>query len=296
MRKILILGAGGFLGSYLSQFSNEQGLSSLQRTVRESNSFLLRLPNGEMHVLKSSNFRNVIEEAFLKSECALVINCIANTSAERCELDSKNAYHVNAMLPLLISGVATKYGVRVIQISTDAVFGQEGSEFKPDEIPVPKSIYGKSKLEGEVNVLGVNSHNLVIRTNFFGNFKAKQTLFNYFFDNLVKRNPVIGFTNQIFTPMYVEDLVINIFALSKSNESGIFHMGGDFIISKYDLALNIAQSLELPKKLVIPEIYENDPKGPSRNLNISLDSSKAIEYIVKRSSLTQGISQAIKLG
>lgn len=296
MHNTLILGAAGFLGSYLAQFSQDNAISSLQRTVRESNSFLLRLPNGEMNVLNSSNFRNIIKDSFVKSECSLVINCIANTSAERCELDSKNAFHVNAMIPLLISEVANDFGVKVIQISTDAVFGQEGAEFKPDEIPLPKSIYGKSKLEGEINVLGVNSQNLVIRTNFFGNFKAKQTLFNYFFDNLVKYNPVIGFTNQIFTPMYVEDLVFNIFGLSKSKESGIFHMGGDFIISKYDLALNIARSLELPEKLVIPEIYENDPKGPSRNLNISLDSSRTTEYIVKSSSLAQGISKAIKLG
>jgi dTDP-4-dehydrorhamnose reductase len=295
MRRVLVTGAGGFLGSYLKQFTGNLEVSSLQRAVRETNAHLL-ICNGKRTILDNSDFRMTIEKAFEDSKCDVVINCIANTSAERCELEPEDAYYVNSIIPLLISESAINFNIKVVQISTDAVFGQTGYNFSPDTIPIPKSVYGKSKLAGEYNVSSTNPNNLIIRTNFFGSYKYKTTLFNYFYNNLVENNPVIGFTNQIFTPMYIEDLVSNIFNLVTSNESGVFHLGGDFTISKYDLAIEIAESLGIPKILVIPREYSNDPKGPARNLNISLDSTKSSNYIIKNSTLAQGVKKAISLG
>ena len=295
MRKILVIGAGGFLGSYLNQFSGDIQISSLQRVERETNSHLL-ICKGKRMILDNSNFKKIIENAFEVTNCEVVINCIANTSAERCELEPEDAFYVNSIIPLLISESASNFKLKVVQISTDAVFGQTGSHFTPNTIPIPKSIYGKSKLAGENNVSSTDPNNLIIRTNFFGSYKYKTTLFNYFYSNLVNNNPVIGFTNQIFTPMYIEDLVSNIFNLVTSNESGIFHMGGDFTISKYDLAIQIADCLGIPKTLVIPREYSNAPKGPTRNLNISLDSSKSSKYILNNSTLAQGVMKAISVG
>lgn len=294
MHKILVTGAGGFLGSYLCKFTGDLEISSLQRAVRETNAFLL-ISNGKRSILDNPDFRKIIEKAFEESNCDVVINCIANTSAERCELEPDDAFYVNAMIPLLISESAKEFNIKVVHISTDAVFGQNGSHFSPDIIPMPKSIYGKSKLSGEKNVSSINPNNLIIRTNFFGNYKHKTTLFNYFYDNLIENNPVIGFTNQIFTPMYIEDLVANIYNLATTKESGIFHLGGDFTISKYDLAIEIAESMGIPKSLVIAREYSNDPKGPTRNLDISLDSSKSSRFIIKNSTLSQGVQKAISL-
>jgi dTDP-4-dehydrorhamnose reductase len=296
MNKILITGAGGFLGSYLSSFSRLNEITSLQRTVRESDAYLLRLANNEKQIIENQNFQKIIENAILSTRCSIIINCIANTSAERCEIEPDKAFYANAEIPLLISQIANDYGVKVVQISTDAVFGQSGENFSTRDKPVPKSIYGRTKLSGEENVLKTNPQNLIVRTNFFGSYKPKTTLFNYFFNNLVEKNPVIGFTNQIFTPMYIEDLVLNLFNLAISQESGIFHMGGNFTISKYDLAIEIARCLNLPESLVIPKVYTNDPKGPTRNLNISLNSTGSEKYILSKSSLTQGVSKAIELG
>jgi dTDP-4-dehydrorhamnose reductase len=294
MPKILVTGAGGFLGSYLCKFSGDVEISSLQRAVRETNAFLL-ICKGKRSILDNSDFRKIIEKAFEESNCDVVINCIANTSAERCELEPEDAFYVNAMIPLLISESAEKFNIKVVHISTDAVFGQNGSHFSPDTIPKPKSIYGKSKLFGERNVSSINPNNLIIRTNFFGNYKHKTTLFNYFYNNLIENNPVIGFTNQIFTPMYIEDLVVNIYNLTTTKESGIFHMGGDFTISKYDLAIEIAELMGIPKSLVIAREYSNDPKGPTRNLDISLDSTKSSRFIIKNSTLSEGVQKAISL-
>jgi len=295
MRKILVAGAGGFLGSYLNQFNADIEISSLQRVVKESSAHLL-ICNGKKTILDNSDFKRTIEEAFEITNCEVVINCIANTSAERCELEPEDAFYVNSIIPLLFSESALNFKIKVVQISTDAVFGQTGSYFTPDTIPMPKSVYGKSKLAGENNVSSIDPNNLIIRTNFFGSYKYKTTLFNYFYSNLVNNIPVIGFTNQIFTPMYIEDLVSNIFNLATSNESGIFHMGGEYTISKYDLAIEIAECLGTQKTLVIPREYSNALRGPTRNLNISLDSTKTSKYITKKSTLAQGVRKAISLG
>ncbi|HEU0194239.1 MAG TPA: NAD(P)-dependent oxidoreductase [Gaiellales bacterium] len=91
---------------------------------------------------------------------AVVINCAALTDVDGCERDPRTADRVNAAGAANVAAA----GVRTIQLSTEYVFdGELEREYREEDEPAPRSVYGRSKLAGERAVLEAG-RNLVVRT------------------------------------------------------------------------------------------------------------------------------------
>lgn len=290
--RILVIGSSGFLGRCFTETLPAANTFALQRLNSESSQFILSTQMSVTH-LKKNTLDKVFLQAILLAKPEVVINCIALTSAEKCENNPNEAYFVNAEIPFMLAKITSQLNMKIIQISTDAVFGQTGSSFSLTDKPVPRSIYGKSKLLGEINVLQANLEHLIVRTNFFGNSLGRKTLFDYFYDRLVINEYAIGFTNQIFSPMYIEDLVLNLIRAIKLGVGGTIHMGGKDIITKFNFGVEIARQLGVDQKFIVAEEYQNSPNKPFRNLNISLDSVSSEKIIRDNSDLENGIKRAI---
>jgi dTDP-4-dehydrorhamnose reductase len=94
-----------------------------------------------------------------------VINCAAYTAVDRAETDIGEAYRLNAVAPEQIAMVCAKAGAPLIHLSTDYVFDGAGSRpAKEDDVARPLSVYGRSKLAGEIAVrMGAPAH-VILRT------------------------------------------------------------------------------------------------------------------------------------
>lgn len=179
-------------------------------------------------------------------EC--IINCAAYTAVDRAESDEENARKVNALAPLYLA----KYGKKIVHISTDYVF--DGTNHKPytEEDPThPVSVYGKTKREGEENVLKNAQTAIIIRTAWLysphgGNFvktmrklgEQKESL-NVIFD-------------QIGTPTNAYDLAEAIVAALpqiREGEKEIYHFTNEGVCSWYDFALEIMNQSKLRCKV-----------------------------------------------
>ena len=290
--QILVLGGNGFLGNEFKRLEQPQKILFFERDY-SNYTFVLKDHANNLISSFEQDFEVSIRNAMREAAPGVVINCIAKISAEACEMEPDKAFYVNSEIPKKVGNLCNIYNSRFIQISTDAVFGQPGEKFRSSEQPFPVSIYGRSKYLGEQNALSENNNSLVVRTNFYGYDSRKITLFNYFYNNLIAGIRVEGFKNQIFSPLYIEDLVKNIVKLSSSEICGILHFGGPEAISKLDLGLRIVKSLGLDPHLIIESEYKQIQGGPYRNLNISLDSTFALENFDKVDYLNEGISKAI---
>ena len=98
----------------------------------------------------------------------VIIHCAAIANVDDCEAKPELAQEVNARLPGKIAAAAASRHIKMVQISTDAVFdGQKGS-YTESEVPNPLSVYARTKLDGEQAVLEANPSTLVARVNFYG--------------------------------------------------------------------------------------------------------------------------------
>ncbi|GAA3802164.1 dTDP-4-dehydrorhamnose reductase [Cellulomonas soli] len=93
----------------------------------------------------------------------VVANCAAWTAVDAAEEREPDAFAVNALGAAYLAAAATKVGARLVQVSTDYVFGGDATTpYAEDDAPAPRSAYGRTKLAGEWAVAG--SDHLVVRT------------------------------------------------------------------------------------------------------------------------------------
>lgn len=233
MTKLLITGANGQLGSEIRKIAGLfSDLSFVFTDVKELD---ITDPLA-------------VEKMLSEEKPGWLINCAAYTAVDKAETDSETAWLINAVAPAILAEKSKAVGCRFVQVSTDYVF--DGKNYRPyvedDEI-CPTSVYGNTKLEGELISLANNPETLVIRTSwlyssFGGNFvKSMIRLGN-------ERDQLNVIFDQVGTPTYAGDLAMAILEIIQKTESkavsfvpGIYHYSNEGVCSWYDFAIAIHQ-------------------------------------------------------
>ncbi len=240
----LVVGANGQLGSELKDILKEKGIY---------------VDRDELDITDSNSINN-----FFKSNknISAIINCAAYTAVDKAENDLELATKINVEGPKNLA----KIGLPIVQISTDYVFdGNKNTPYTEDDKTNPKSVYGKTKLAGEEEVLKNAKTAVVIRTawlysNYGNNFvktmirlgKEKESL-NVVFD-------------QVGTPTYAADLaqvIVNILPRIKDGTKEIYHFSNEGVCSWYDFATEIMKANDLKCK-VYPIESKDYPTAAAR--------------------------------
>lgn len=174
---------------------------------------------------------------------SVIINAAACTAVDRAESEPGLARAVNAHGPAALARAAAAHDARLIQISTDFVFGgTSGRPLRPDDAVAPQSVYGQTKHDGERAVLdALGSRALVIRTAWLysthgGNF-VKTML------RLMRERESIGVvSDQVGTPTWAHSLAVTVWAAVQAPAvSGILHWTDAGVASWYDFAVAIQE-------------------------------------------------------
>jgi dTDP-4-dehydrorhamnose reductase len=106
-----------------------------------------------------------IRRAFAERSWAAVINSGAWTQVDKAEADSAAAFAVNALAPAVLAELARDAKIPMVQVSTDYVFNGSGNTPYAEDAPVgPVSVYGASKLSGEMAVQSIQPRSVILRT------------------------------------------------------------------------------------------------------------------------------------
>ncbi len=146
MNRVVILGAGGLLGSHLVRALGGSGqvVGAYDRKACDITD------------------EDAVEGA-LRGATA-VINCAAFTNVDRAEAEPVAAMAANALGAEHVGSAAAKVGARAIHISTDFVFdGTKVGPYDEADEPAPISTYGRTKLEGERRFLRALPTGVVVR-------------------------------------------------------------------------------------------------------------------------------------
>ena len=181
------------------------------------------------------NNQVAVEQYVASHEIDGIVNCAAYTAVDKAEDNEEFCSVLNSIAPAYLAAAIEKRGGWMIQISTAYVFdGTQHTPYVEDDDTCPNSVYGKTKLVGELNVQKLCKKSMIIRTAWlystFGNNFVKTMI------RLGQEKPELGVIfDQIGTPTYARDLAAAIFtAINKGVVPGVYHFSNEGVISWYD--------------------------------------------------------------
>jgi dTDP-4-dehydrorhamnose reductase len=261
MKTILVTGAYGQLGNEMKVVSEQFSLYKFIFT--------------DVDTLDICN-ENDLKNFFARTTVDYIVNCAAYTAVDKAEEDAANAYKINKDAVRLLAKFAAKNKAKLIHISTDYVF--DGKSYLPyaEDIAInPQTIYGKSKAEGEAEILSLAPQSVIIRTSW---------LYSSFGNNFVKtmlklgaeREKLTVIFDQTGTPTYAADLAAAIMQVITAQEftAGIYHFSNEGVCSWYDFTIAIHKAAGITTCKVLPIESKDYPAKTPRPFYSVLNKTK----------------------
>lgn len=235
MQRVSIIGSNGQLGSDLFRFFS---------TTAE----VQGLTHGDIEVAEIDSVRFALADF----NPDVVINTAAFHNVALCESEPGKAHAINAIGATNVALAAAELGARSVYISTDYVFNgnlPKDKSYEVDAIPDPLNVYGKTKLEGEQNVLSVSDSNLVLRiSSVFGiaGSSGKGGNFIEAILNKVTRGETASVVDDTYmSPTYAANAAEILSKLLDKGVYGIAHGASSNKATWFELAKEAAGSLGL---------------------------------------------------
>lgn len=262
--KVLITGANGFLGYYLTAQLLQQGIEVIA-TGKGNN----RLPyTGDPHFKYAGmDFTDpyAVHDVFSLHQPDAVVHAGAMSKPDDCELQQWQAYVTNTEATLTLLANAAEHKAFFVFISTDFVFDGERGMYNEKDVPSPVNFYGKTKLEAEEAVKEYEEDWAIVRTVLvYGKpITGRANILSIVKNKLEKGEMYKVVNDQVRTPTYVEDLAAGIVSVLKKKATGIFHLSGEDVLTPYQMAVQTAEYLQLPSGL-LQKVTEADFSQPAK--------------------------------
>jgi dTDP-4-dehydrorhamnose reductase len=266
MRRILVTGGSGVLGGYLVRHLSRRGFSPCVWSGATTGPGLLPvdLCNEAMVVA-----------AFRAASPEVVLHAAALARLADCHADPERAFRINTRATALLAGLCTDAGARLVFVSTDLVFDGERAPYRESDPPSPLSVYGRSKSKAEESVLE-NPENAIARVSLL--FGPSRLARESFFDSQVRAlrsgQPITLFDDEWRTPIDLETAAHGLVELALSEAAGVFHLGGQERLSRWEMGRELALALGVHPQRVRANHRADVPAPEPRPRDTSLDSSR----------------------
>ena len=175
-------------------------------------------------------------------EPALLINAAGFTRVDDAERESEAAERTNAAGPAVLAAACRRGGAWLVQVSTDYVFdGEQSRPYATDAQPNPLSVYGRTKLEGELAVRqALAAQSTIVRTSWVYAASGRNFL-TTMLRLMSERAELKIVSDQIGAPTHVMGLARAIWSLARLRAAGLYHWCDSGVASWYDFAVAIAE-------------------------------------------------------
>lgn len=239
-QRLVITGSGGLVGRTLAAQARGRGLQVLALTSADCD---ITDPTAPERYFSSGD---------------VVVNCAAYTDVDAAETDEEAARAVNAGGAENVAHACARAGAELVHVSTDYVFGgdfggQSPRPYEIDDETNPLSVYGRSKLEGEFEVLSAMPGAHVVRTAWIfsggdgSDFVAKMRT------AAAGDGTVDVVADQVSSPTYVGDLVEALLQVAGGSiEESVLHAANAGQASRFEQARAVFELLGADPERVRP--------------------------------------------
>lgn len=224
MKKILILGKNGNLGSELMKLYSGESVTGWDRND-------IDVTDQEMVAKKITALHPDI-----------VFNCTAYNNVDGAEEDFTDAKQVNGDAPGFLATACKNINAVLVHFSSGQVFAGTNPEgYNEDDQPNPVNAYGRSKLFGEQAVQKSTDQYYIIRTEWlYGKGSGKKSFIDLMLERATENKPMQGVIDEIGKPTWAKDLAeFSRMIIEQKHPYGIYHGINEGQASRYDWAKEI---------------------------------------------------------
>ena len=167
------------------------------------------------------------------------------------------AWKINVTATENIIENCKKLGKKLLYVDTDYAFDGKKKLYTEEDAPHPLGWYGITKYEGAKRVLALGGNGLVMRiaNPYRAHPVGKKDFVHKMMERLQSGQDVVGATDQVFVPTFIDDIARAVRALIKASASGIYHVVGSTALSPYEAAGTIAKVLQLDTSHIKPTTF-----------------------------------------
>ena len=263
--KILILGGSGMIGHQMYKCLSKKYdvMVTLRSEIEEYKKYNIFVEDKCFCNTDIFNFHQ-LEKKIKFFDPDYILNCIGVTKQRISNTCIDDINYINSELPKKISALCEINGFRLIHLSTDCVFSGKKGFYSERDNPDPDDVYGRSKLNGEINF---DSNVITLRKSTIGfELENKHGLLEWF---ISQEDDIEGYKNAIFSGISTIELanVIDKIINSSENISGLWHLAGPKI-SKYELLSKVKKFIQRKSvNILLNESFKCDRTLDGNNFN-----------------------------
>jgi dTDP-4-dehydrorhamnose reductase len=262
MRRVVVIGANGQLGSDLVEHWGARGDS------------VVALTHAEIRIEDLDSVRSVLTDA----KPDVILNTAAFHNVPKCEEDPGRAYMVNGAGALNVARIAADLGATNVYVSTDYVFdGSKRSPYVETDAPNPLNVYASTKLLGEYYTVNYSPRSYVLRVSgIYGKVPSRAKGGNFITTMLraAKEKPEVKVvTDEVLTPTPTKAIAYAARQILETGEYGCYHVTCEGECSWFEFASSIFATMKLRTPL-LPASVQDFPSSVRRPFYSVLENSK----------------------
>lgn len=248
--RVLIIGASGFIGRYVSSRLADAAGHTVFSTY---NSRRPADDGASWHRLEITDGAQ-LDALFAVAQPQVVVHLAAMADVGTAERNPEVAAAVNATATETIARLCQRHDARLVFVSTEYVFDGLNGPYRESDPPSPNTQYGRTKFQAEQAVAALVSDWSILRTSIVYGWPApgRRNFVPWLVDRLRNGEAYHAPTNVHRSPVYVEHVVDGIERLVEVEDTGIHHVAGSDWVTMCDFAVAVAEKFGLDTSLVIP--------------------------------------------
>jgi dTDP-4-dehydrorhamnose reductase len=272
----LITGATGLLGTALVKENRNNRDNNAIKGIYIGD---YEMPNDEFieYTICDTTDRNKLLKLFDNEKINSIIHAAGIADTDICEKEPEKCYISNVIGTKNIIELACRKKAKLVYISTNAVFGGENAPYGEEDKPNPINQYGKIKLECELFIRKNLKNYLIIRPILMyglNNPNERKCFFVWALEKLMNKEK-INIVDDIFeNPLSSYQCADIIWMLTSKDATGIYHIAGRDVLSRYEAVMTMAKVFSQDTTLVNPVSSEFFPDLTPRPKNTSYRTTK----------------------
>ncbi len=268
---ILIVGASGLVGSHLVMACQQRGWNVV----------------GTYHQFEQPHLKplkitdaDAVQALIQETQPQVVFLPAFRSNVDYCEQNPEETYQINVVGSLNVAKSCKEVDAKLVFYSSDYVFNGEAGPYREVDEPEPICVYGRQKLEVEQQISQLMTNYLILRVTVVYGHEAQGKNFLIRLISTLQNGQMIRVPeDQVGSPTLVDDIAEASCRLIEAGVTGLFHVAGPDVMSRYEFSLTVAELLGLERDNILPVITSELEQLAKRPLKAGMVCDRLVETI-----------------